>query len=89
MANSNEGLLQEVLNAAKDLEAEDGKAYKEKLEAKLKEAKQRLGAFEESVSNHAKVAYKATDNYVQENPYKVIGFTAAIAFLLGLLISRR
>ena len=34
-------------------------------------------------------AAKVTDNYVHEHPWKAIGIAAAIAFLLGLLVSRR
>ena len=36
-----------------------------------------------------KATVKATDEYVQENPWKAIGISAAIGVLVGALISRR
>jgi ElaB/YqjD/DUF883 family membrane-anchored ribosome-binding protein len=41
------------------------------------------------VVGKAKVAAKATDDYVHENPWKSIGIAAGVGFLLGMLVSRR
>ncbi len=94
-----EELLNEVRELIDDTEglmdtaatkgAEEAKAFKEKLQRKLKQTKIHLQEVEEELTERAKVACKVTDEYVHENPYKVIGITAFIAFLLGLLISRR
>ena len=34
-------------------------------------------------------AVRATDDYVHENPWQSVGVAAGVAFLLGLLVSRR
>lgn len=87
--------VRSVLNSTEELLAlagdENGASheFKHKLAANLKLAKARLMEAEEAVVTKAKAAAKATDQYVHENPWKSIGAVAGVAFLLGLLVSRR
>ncbi|MDC7702967.1 DUF883 family protein [Vogesella indigofera] len=95
----NEKLLADVrsvLNHTEELLAsagEEGGAkaleLRNKLSANLKLAKERLLDAEKVTVAKARAAAKVTDNYVHEHPWKAIGIAAAIAFLLGLLVSRR
>jgi ElaB/YqjD/DUF883 family membrane-anchored ribosome-binding protein len=56
---------------------------------RLGTAKERLSDMEASLTEKTKEVAHATDTYVHENPWKSIGATAGVAFLLGLLIGRR
>ena len=80
---------EELVNNAGIKDKIDTAQLKEKLQKKLQQTKERLYEVEEEVTQRAKVACKATDDYVQEHPYKAIGVAAGVAFLLGMLISRR
>jgi ElaB/YqjD/DUF883 family membrane-anchored ribosome-binding protein len=41
------------------------------------------------VVEKTKVAAKATDEFVQENPWKAVGIGTAAGIVIGMLISRR
>jgi ElaB/YqjD/DUF883 family membrane-anchored ribosome-binding protein len=41
------------------------------------------------MTDRAKAAAQATDDYVHDHPWKAVGFAAAIGVILGMLISRR
>lgn len=88
--------VRSVLNNAEELLASAGEggdakaqALHAKLTANLKLAKDRLIDAEKLALDKAKAAAKATDHYVHEHPWKAVGIAAAVAFLLGLLVSRR
>ena len=49
----------------------------------------RLSQVSEATVEKAKVAAKATDDFVRENPWQAVGIGAAVGVLLGMLISRR
>jgi len=80
---------EEMLAAAGEEGGETARELKRKVAANLKLAKVRLVEAEEAIVVKAKAAARATDEYVHENPWKAIGAAAGIAFLLGLLVSRR
>ncbi|MFB1028326.1 MAG: DUF883 family protein [Thauera sp.] len=52
-------------------------------------AKDRLADAEAAIVDTGKKAVRATDDYVHENPWQSVGVAAGVAFLLGLLVSRR
>jgi len=65
------------------------KSVKEKLERALVNAKHDLIRLEEAAVQKAKIAAKATDEYVKENPWKAVGLGAAIGVVVGMLIARK
>ena len=65
------------------------KAAKAKFERTIINAKDGLIHLEETVVEKTKATVKATDEYVQENPWKAIGISTAVGVLVGALISRR
>jgi len=77
------------LRSGSSLSGEDLKAAKAKFERTIINAKDGLINLEEAVVEKTKATVKATDDYVQENPWKAIGISAAIGVLVGALISRR
>lgn len=77
------------LRSGSNLSGEDLKAAKAKFERTLVSAKDGIIRMEEAVVEKTKATVKATDDYVQENPWKAIGISAAVGVLIGALISRR
>ncbi len=76
----------------KDVTAEGGEmaaALRERITTNLKSVKAKLIETEQMVAEKAKVAAKATDEYVHDNPWQSIGVAGAVGFLVGLLVSRR
>ncbi|WP_031404483.1 YqjD family protein [Thiomonas sp. FB-Cd] len=55
----------------------------------LSSVKGQLAQFEAEMLQRGKEVARATDEYVHDNPWKAIGASAGVAFLLGLLIGRR
>jgi ElaB/YqjD/DUF883 family membrane-anchored ribosome-binding protein len=94
-----EQLMRDLKNVIQDAESwlrnggqltgEDLKAAKAKFERTLVNAKDGLINLEEAMVEKTKYAAKATDEYVQENPWKAIGVGAAVGVIVGMLISRR
>jgi len=99
IAAENQHLLQDVrqvlsntedlLHAAGEEGGEKARELRQRIGDNLKQAKARLVEVEHVVVGKAKVAAKATDQYVHENPWKAIGIAGGVGLLLGLLISRR
>lgn len=71
------------------LTGEELAAAKAKFERTLSSAKADLIRLEEAVVEKTKVAAKATDEYVHENPWKSVGIGAAAGVIIGMLIARR
>lgn len=55
----------------------------------LATAKVKLADAQTAVVEKSKVAAKATDNYVHDNPWRAIGIAAGVGLVVGLLIGRR
>ena len=77
------------LRNGSQMTGEELQAAKAKFERTLSSAKADLIRLEETVVEKTKVAAKATDDYVKENPWKSVGIGAAAGLVIGLLISRR
>lgn len=60
-----------------------------KAEKSLSVAKVKLADAQEALVEKSKVAAKATDEYVHENPWKSVGVAAGVGLVIGLLIGRR
>ncbi len=60
-----------------------------RINSRVAVAKDRLADAEAAIVESGKKAVRATDDYVHENPWQSVGVAAGVAFLLGLLVSRR
>ncbi|MDP1634644.1 MAG: DUF883 domain-containing protein, partial [Gallionellaceae bacterium] len=60
-----------------------------KAEESLRVAKARMAEAQAALLVRTKAAAKATDVYVHENPWRVIGAAAGVGLVVGLLIGRR
>lgn len=54
----------------------------------LQAAKTDLLRLESTMLARARIAAKATDTYVKDNPWQAVGIVAAVGMLFGLLITR-
>lgn len=62
---------------------------RDKSEKSLKRVRAKLDDMQTDVLLNVKAATKATDVYVHENPWRVIGFAASLGVVVGLLMGRR
>ncbi|HQU50313.1 MAG TPA: DUF883 family protein [Casimicrobiaceae bacterium] len=80
---------EDLLKKASSETGDRARDLRSQVEAKLLAAKLRLQELESGAVDRAKAAARATDDYVHDNPWTVIGAAAAIGFLAGLLMNRR
>jgi ElaB/YqjD/DUF883 family membrane-anchored ribosome-binding protein len=62
---------------------------RERASETVRVARERLVDTQEEVSRRAREAAKETDQYVHDNPWQAIGIAAGVAFIIGVLVSRR
>ena len=60
-----------------------------KAEDTLRVARERLSDLEEQAREKAVEAAGEADRLVRDNPWQAVGIAAGVAFLLGILVSRR
>ena len=78
-----------LLKKASNETGDRARDLRQQVESKLLSAKLRLQELQGEAMDRARSAARATDDYVHDNPWQVIGAAAAIAFLAGLLMNRR
>ncbi len=80
---------EELLRATAGQAGDKVAAARERIQANLAAARERLISAEQTVVEKTKHAAKATDEYVHENPWKSVGVAAGVGLIVGMLISRR
>ncbi|MHB9117245.1 MAG: DUF883 family protein [Burkholderiales bacterium] len=80
---------EELLRATASDTGEKVAAVRARVQDSLREAKERLAEVEARVRAKTKLAARAADDYVQENPWKAVGVAASVGLVIGLLIGRR
>lgn len=78
-------LLKVVVNST----ADEFAVARTRIEGRLGEARSKLDDARIVVTERARGAANATDEYVRENPWKVIGIAAAAGLVVSFLLSRR
>ncbi|HJV93829.1 MAG TPA: DUF883 domain-containing protein [Azonexus sp.] len=78
-----------LVNNAAAATADEFAQARSKLEARLGQAKTRLLDASLAVSDKAKCTADATDRFVRDNPWKVLGVAAAAGLVIGAILSRR
>lgn len=81
--------IEDLIKEATSLTGDDLARAKVKLNARIATAKASAEDMSESVVQRARQTANVTNAYVHEQPWKAVGASAAIAFLLGLVIARR
>lgn len=80
---------QEILNSTKDATGEKIAVLRESISLKLRDAKERLQDAEAAVVERSKACARATDDFVNDNPWKAVGIGALVGLVVGVLIGRR
>jgi ElaB/YqjD/DUF883 family membrane-anchored ribosome-binding protein len=80
---------EELLSLSAEQAGEDAAKMRERLQARLHDARQRLATAQSAAMDRAKAAGQAADHYVHERPWQAIGMAAAVGLVIGVLIGRR
>ena len=83
------GDAEELLSATASQAGEKIGAARARIQENLKVAKKRLHEASDVAADRAKLAARATDEFVRDHPWQAVGIGAAIGVILGMLISRR
>jgi len=79
----------QVLKDAKELGAKNLASMYQRVQTKFDDTIHRLAHASEIASGKAIRAAGATDRYVRDNPWKILGMVTAAAFIIGFLFNRR
>ena len=78
-----------MLKRAASESGDKARDLRAQVETKLLRAKLRLQELQEEAVDRTKEAARATDDYIHDNPWQVIGVAAAVGVVIGVLMSRR
>lgn len=79
----------EILRATAGQAGEKMADLRAKMQDHLNHARHSLAEAQAVVVERTKQVARATDDYVHDNPWRSIGISAGIGFVIGLLIGRR
>lgn len=80
---------EEILRATAGVAGEKVGELRERIIDRLRDAKVRIADAEEMLLDRTKAAARATDDYVNDNPWRAVGIAAGVGLLLGIIIGRR
>ena len=80
---------EEILRATAGVAGEKMVDLREQIADRLHDAKMRLADAEAALVDKTKAAARATDEYVNDNPWQAVGIAAGVGLLLGIIIGRR
>ncbi len=79
---------EELMSATASQGGEKVAAIRAKMTARLADAKDKLQDVEREVMEKAKAAAKATDAYVQGNPWQSVLIAGGVGFVVGFIVHR-
>lgn len=80
---------EEILRATAGVAGEKMVDLRERIGERLRDAKLRIAEAESALIDRTKAAARATDDYVNDNPWRAVGIAAGVGLLLGIIIGRR
>ena len=80
---------EELLRATAGAAGEKVGDLRERLAIRLRDTKERIVDLEVALVDKTKAAARATDDYVNDNPWQAVGIAAGVGLLLGIIIGRR
>lgn len=81
--------VEELLRLTANQVGDKVAAAREKAQENLHRAKIKLAEVEDIMIDKGKLAARATDEYVHDNPWRAVGIAAGVGLVIGLLIGRR
>lgn len=83
------GDTEALLRAMASVPGEKAAALRSSVEANLNAAKQRVRELQGAAVEKTTAAARATDEYVHENAWVMVGVAAAVGVIIGIVISDR
>ena len=83
------GDVENLLKATAGQAGDKADEVRSRAEHTLRAARSRLEGLQDDALARARHAAGEADRYVRDNPWQSIGIVAGIAFLVGVLVSRR
>ena len=80
---------EEILRATTGVAGDKIGELRERIAERLRDAKVRIADAEDMLVDRTKAAARATDDYVNDNPWRAGGIAAGVGLLLGIIIGRR
>ena len=81
--------IEDLIKSTASLSGEELSQAKERIRERIASAKDRLGDTGETVVARARRTIAATNDYVNDEPWKAIGLGTVLGFLIGVLVARR
>ena|SRR5689334_16503923 len=81
--------LDEIMRATASQTGEKIAALREKAQVTLHSAREHLAEAKDIVVDKTRIAARATDDFVHENPWRAVGIAAGVGLIVGMLIGRR
>lgn len=81
--------IEDLIRETTSLTGEDLAQAQAKLRARVVAAKESLEAVGNSIAQQARQTATVTNDYVHQQPWKVLAACTSVAFLLGLIVARR
>lgn len=81
--------IERLVKSLTSLTGSELEIAKAQLKQRIAAAKITVSEVRSTLAKHANNTISATDTYVHEQPWKAVGTSAAIGFLLGLILARR
>jgi ElaB/YqjD/DUF883 family membrane-anchored ribosome-binding protein len=78
-----------LLRQAASTTGKQAEQLREQAAEALQRARLRMSEAQDLLNEQTRKALRETDSWVHANPWQAVGVAAGVAFLLGLLISRR
>jgi ElaB/YqjD/DUF883 family membrane-anchored ribosome-binding protein len=80
------GQTEQLLKSVAGASQEQADALRTTIEERIAEATDRLARLRDDAADQAVAAARATHRYVQENPWRAVGWSAGAAAIAGLLL---
>ena len=79
--------VQDLLKVTASVVGGKASEARDRVEASLKTAQEKLGVVHENAMVKGREAAAATDEYVRDNPWNAVGIAAGVGLLVGLLLA--
>ena len=80
---------EEILRATTGVAEDKIGELRERIADRLRDAKLRIADAEDVLVDRTRAVARATDDYVNENPWRAAAIAAGIGLLFGIIIGRR
>ncbi|WP_342246603.1 DUF883 family protein [Pseudomonas sp. OTU5201] len=81
--------VQDLIKETKTLSGDELAQARTRINERISTARESIGELGDNLAQQGRRTATATNDYVHEQPWKVIGASAAAAFLFGFVVARR